>query len=394
MLHKTNKNESENVEKGRRIAGQVLQTLRNGQIESDAIDELRKFAAENPFAYDFFRRMSDTEYLKIALENYHREDKKQNVEQLFKKIEARRKRRTRVRLWYEISSVAAVIAVAVLFLFRQNSFPDGKTSVVSSAQDMPAVVLESGETIVLANSGPKITIGDVTVEHAEKDKIVYTSTGADSSVPEYHTLIVPKKSIYTVGLSDGTEVKLNAGSKLTYPVRFTGEHREVQLEGEACFDVSKQDSQPFIVTTGNVSVKVLGTLFNIEAYPEMPVITTLVRGSIEVSNGEKTQLVKPNQQIIISPGQFDIKNVPAHHFIEWANSMFYFTKTPLHVIMSRLARWYEVEVVYATSSARDIRFTMEIKRYDNISDILSKLEKSGCVRFKKDGKKIVVEELK
>lgn len=392
MLHKANKSESENVEKGWRIAEQVLQSLRNRQIESGIIDELRGFAEENPFAYDFFRRMSDIEYLKNALENYRREDKKQSIEQLIRKIEARRKRR--IRLWYEISSVAAVVAITLLFLFRQSLFPAGETLAVSEAQDLPAVMLESGETVVLANSGSKITIGDVTVEHTEEDKIVYTATNNNDPAPEYHTLVVPKKSIYSVVLADGSEVKLNAGSKLTYPVRFTGKRRDVQLEGEACFDVSKQAGRPFIVTTGNVSVKVLGTLFNVDAYPEMPVVTTLVKGSVEVSNGEKTQQITPNQQVIISSGQFDVKNVFAYSFIEWANSMFIFTKTPLHLIMNKLARWYEVEVVYATPSARDIRFTMEIKRYDDISDILSKLEKSGCVHFKEDGKKIIVEELK
>jgi hypothetical protein len=387
------KKDIEKVEEGQAIAGQVLQVMREGSTESVPPEAIRKFAAENVCAHDFFERMSDESYLKDAVENYPQENKAEHAENLTRQIETKRKRVIYKHFLYAVSSAAAVIAVG-FFFFRTIS-PVENLPLLVEQPEVPAVLMESGEAVSLLEPAGDLKIGNTIVEHTTANKIVYPAsvdTAADL-VPEYHTLIVPGKSVYAVVLSDGTEVTLNAGSRLTYPVSFTGDRREVQMEGEVCFNVAKRESQPFIATTGNISVLVLGTLFNMEAYPGEPVVTTLVRGKLEVSDGKRKRIIMPNQQAIISPGQFDVRNVSANEYVSWTTGLFSFTKTPLNMILAKLARWYDVEIVYATPSVQNIRFTLEIKRYDDIASILSKIEKSGTVRFKIEDKKIIVEEL-
>jgi hypothetical protein len=381
------------VEEGQAIAEQVICLIESDPKALDQADLLKAFAEKNPYAKGFFERMSDETYLRDGIANYLQDGKEEHAENLTQQIEKKRKNRVWMHLFYATSSVAAVVVAGIL-LFRSISPVEELPGVAMQEEEIPAMIVASGDTILLLDSQQEIKIGNTVVGHTVVNKIDYSSQAAAVHPgQEYHTLVVPGKSVYIIVLSDGTEVTLNTGSRLTYPVNFDGDLRKVQMEGEICFDVSKRERQPFIVTTGNVSVRVLGTLFNMEAYPGEPVITTLVKGKIEVSNGEKSRVIAPNQQVIISPGQFEVRRVYADEFVGWTKGVFHFTDTPLSIIMSKLARWYDADVVFATSSAKNIRFTLEIKRYDDILNILSKIEKSGCVNFRIEGKKIVVEEV-
>lgn len=210
---------------------------------------------------------------------------------------------------------------------------------------------------------------------------------------EWNTIVVPRGGEYELVLADGTRVWLNSESRLTYPVRFTGELREVKMEGEICFDVARKEEQPFVVRTADLAVKVLGTLFNMEAYPEdSRVTTTLVRGKVEVAVGDKTQVLQPDQQLSVEAGRFTLKQVVAEDYIGWTNGLFHFTEASLEEIMTKLARWYDVEFFFAKPDLKEAHFSLDIQRYENIATILSKLEKTGRARFRVSGKTVVIEQ--
>ena len=213
------------------------------------------------------------------------------------------------------------------------------------------------------------------------------------STVEYNTLVIPRGGEYELELADGTRVWLNSESKLIYPVRFSGDIREVQMEGEICFQVAKNEKQPFIVKTKDVAVKVLGTLFNMEAYSDTRgVVTTLVEGRINVSNGQGERVVEPGQQVVATGDELVVTEVDAEQFISWTRGICFFNEASLEEIMEKLGRWYDMEVFFVSPSLKEAHFSLEIKRYDNIADVLGKIEKTGRMKFKVNGRTVMVEE--
>lgn len=165
------------------------------------------------------------------------------------------------------------------------------------------------------------------------------------------------------------------------------------MEGRNLFRCSPEGGTAFCRENGCLAVKVLGTLFNMEAYPEdSRVTTTLVRGKVEVAVGDKTQVLQPDQQLSVEAGRFTLKQVVAEDYIGWTNGLFHFTEASLEEIMTKLARWYDVEFFFAKPDLKEAHFSLDIQRYENIATILSKLEKTGRVRFRVSGKTVVIEQ--
>ena len=309
------------------------------------------------------------------------------------------------RWWY--GGVAALVAGVVLVAGLRGGYfgqDDRDSLVVAQSQPISQEIVKSYKALLVLEDGREIVISDTSkgvISASEEIQILTDNNRLQYKEQEetkekteiaYNTMKIPWGGEYELILSDGTRVWLNSGSSLTYPVRFTGDTREVSMTGEVCFEVAKRESQPFIVKTGGLSLDVLGTLFNVEAYPGEVVTTTLVNGALRVSDGVTSQVLKPNQQVIVEGGRFHLRTVQAEEYTRWTKGVFDFTETSLEVIMTKLARWYDVEVVYESHDARDARFTLEIKRYDNIANVLSKIEKTGRVRFSVDNKSVFVRE--
>ena len=208
---------------------------------------------------------------------------------------------------------------------------------------------------------------------------------------EWNTIVVPRGGEYELVLADGTRVWLNSESRLTYPVRFTGELREVKMEGEICFDVARKEEQPFVVRTADLAVKVLGTLFNMEAYPEdSRVTTTLVRGKVEVAVGDKTQVLQPDQQLSVEAGRFTLKQVVAEDYIGWTNGLFHFTEASLEEIMTKLARWYDVEFFFTSEQLKQLKFSGAFKKYNDLHYVLNIIEELTDVQFAVNNRTVIV----
>jgi ferric-dicitrate binding protein FerR (iron transport regulator) len=130
----------------------------------------------------------------------------------------------------------------------------------------------------------------------------------------------------------------------------------------------------------------------VEAYPDEPVVTTLVNGSLRLLAGTRERLLRPGEQVTVADGRVESREVDAAGSVEWIHGVFNFTETSLREIMTKLTRWYDVDVSYRDPLAGDARFTLEIRRYDNIASVLSKIEKTGRVRFSIEGTRVLVEE--
>ena len=208
-----------------------------------------------------------------------------------------------------------------------------------------------------------------------------------------NSLTVPQGGEFSVILSDGTKVWLNAQSRLEYPEVFTGDCRKVRLEGEAYFEVAKNKDKPFIVRLQKADIRVLGTNFNVKAFSEEKrTITTLLEGSVEIAvSGQKVK-IKPNQQVCYISGENDLKvtEVDAVDFVAWKEGKFVFRNEPLEYMMETIARWYNIRVFYQNPEVKAIPFSGKMDRYGSVEEVLKMIEQTGKVGFQLSGKGLIV----
>lgn len=305
----------------------------------------------------------------------------------------------RRRLWIRAMRYAAIVlvplaAAAYLWTMFHPAEPatEAETPIVPGTF-RAQLTLDDGRTVALDSAAFR-SIGqlpEATVEVADR---VLTYTRSDHAAPaevKYNMLDIPRGGEYALQLADGSRVWLNAETRLRYPVTFAGTERRVELTGEAYFEVSKDATRPFIVRANGVDVRVLGTSFNVAAYGA-EVVTTLVEGRVAVEAGSERVTLEPDRQAVWDGKQMEVRQVDASNYGLWRKGIFYFEDRRLEEILDALARWYGVEVFYVNPETKDMRFTVEIKRYENIDVILRRIAQTERVHFGVSGRTVTVQE--
>ena len=292
--------------------------------------------------------------------------------------------------WITWSKYAAVILLFVsmgIFWFVNEEEQEVENVAVTKIEhgSMKAqLVLANGRRVDLVpetnlqleeEGGTRILTLDNMVKDSGMDSLVGQSTEV-----KYNTLIVPRGGEFSLELADGTRVWLNTESKLRYPVAFTGDERRVEMDGEVYFEVAKNREKPFVVTVNGVDIRVLGTSFNVSAYQE-DVVTTLVTGKVQLKKGDEQVVLLPNQQAIWSDDKFKVKQVDARNYVLWKEGIFYFEDVDLEMILDDMARWYNVNIFYVNPTLKKMKFSVEIKRYEDINEILRRIEQTKRVKF-------------
>ena len=212
---------------------------------------------------------------------------------------------------------------------------------------------------------------------------------------EYNVVRIPHGGEYITRLPDGSVVHLNAGSELKVPVYFGTESREVWLRGEGFFEVVHRENLIFTVHTDKADISVLGTEFDVRAYTdEKEVVTTLVQGAGGVSSG-RTSETKPRKATginarIAGKGDVRVAEVDIYPFIAWKNGRMVFENERLEKIMAELQRWYDFELFYADPDVKEMHFTIDILKYEEISKVLNLMERMNKVKFTQKGRTVVV----
>ena len=225
--------------------------------------------------------------------------------------------------------------------------------------------------------------------------IVYEENGKGVVKEEYNKLVTPIGGEYRLTLSDGTKVFLNAASELKYPVDFMGDRRVVDLDGEAYFEVHKDNQRPFVVRTKGAEVCVLGTSFNVNTYgDDGRIYTTLVNGSVRVlsvKNGQEKVLTPGMQGVMnMQTGQLMVREVDVESYVAWREGRFVFRTMTLDLIMQQLQRWYDFEVFYQNLELKDYEFRGVIKRDMDLDKVLSVIKATTNVDFEVKGKVITI----
>lgn len=316
-------------------------------------------------------------------------DSKSHYAVLLRKIQnlesPRRIRINRTSFLKVISRVAAVVLLGVISLVVVNYMKN-----ISDKKNN----LANAEMVNLEDKNVKLTLSNGSVvDLTEKAK---TSVSIKDSVfkqnlevnPQtalkYNTLEVPKTKTFSLQLADGTMVKINSDSKIKFPEKFSDSERRVVLEeGEAYFNVTKDSKKPFIVEVRDSRIKVMGTSFNVNAYPESNLKTTLVEGKVKMSTSTSTHEVtlKPGQQAELSQGYFDIQNVDVNPYIAWTKGLFMFDDLDLKSIMRQLNRWYNIDATFADPAIEKYSFTGVINKTQSKDYIFSILEKTTHIKI-------------
>ena len=260
------------------------------------------------------------------------------------------------------------------------------------------LTLSDGRQIVLdqTSEGELAEDNQVVISKSEEGQIVYNLSGLSGSAKSgelaYNTITTPNGGNYQVLLPDGTKVWLNALSSLRFPTAFLGKDRSVELTGEGYFEVAKNKTKPFFVTTGKVRIEVIGTHFNVAAYDDDHTIkTSLLEGIVKVNNNSSSAILKPGQQAVSQHSSSTIKINEANmdDVMAWKNGYFVFRDEPIEVIMKKVSRWYDIEVNYE-GDMNGIAFGGKYLKNNTLNELLKSLELTGTVKFKIDGRRVTV----
>lgn len=268
-----------------------------------------------------------------------------------------------------------------------NKITPGTNKATLTLDDGTVIVLDSAENGLL-----KKTDGIKVIKLAD-GQLTYASTEVPPATEmKYNTVVTPRGGQYIVELADGTKAWLNAASSIRFPSIFNDKERTVEISGEVYFEVARTPNNiPFKVNCNDVQINVLGTHFNVMAYPEENNIqTTLFEGSVAINKKGNQTLLKPGEQMNIFSGKMhavqkinDLESV-----IAWKNGRFELNGS-IQGIMRQIARWYDVDVKYE-GNVTDKQFGGAISRYEDVQEVLKLLQLTENIKFTVRDRTIIV----
>lgn len=374
----------------------LIQKYLNRKLNEREFEELKQWLEEDDSHKKLFVKLLSLRNVTNQLNLLDQFNKESSWEAIRKRCN--RNRQIRRKVIYSSAAMAAmIIGISSVLYFKANPIAErlgarNNTVIteISNDADIPRATLilaDRSEVQLYSNqkeiNGSHISNGQIVFpkEDLRKDSVSINSQLLQNQIK------VPRGSEYAVVLADGTKVRLNADSYLDFPVQFS-DVREVRLQGEALFEVTHDEKRPFVVRTDNHAIYVLGTIFNVSAYPDEDVWVTLVDGRIKVSTPTGEYILAPHQQY--SSRNDSISNVSPEVFTSWTTGTMEFDAMPLPDLLAKLSRYYNVNLKLASGELKDLKFTGSIFRNKPLSFALEILHRVSDVRFEKDGETILV----
>ena len=351
-------------------------------IDDKALNQLAEKLQEKGYVQQKLREQQRFDYLKA-----------------YQQVVQPQKRRVSPGLLKIAAAIIILIGTGTFIYFQQSPryevhYDDIIFTEVHPGGRKAFLIKHDGQEVELGCDTGRISEQNGINIHVDSTGLRY-ETGNTQALDEtlYNTLVIPCGGEYSLTLSDGTKVWLNADSELKYPVEFSGDTREVTMSGEAYFEVTKQEGKPFIVKTSLGNITVLGTEFNVCNYPEKEkLVTTLVKGKVSCSlpNG-KNIILAPDQQLRVEKaGTCELRTVNTKYFTCWKDGMFLFEEMRLEEILEQLARWYDIHIFYTSEVVKNLHFSGDLSRFKNIDTFIEMFEKSSDAKLTLKGKTLMV----
>lgn len=359
---------------------------------------LEEWFQENDRNRVLYQKLSSTVELKHKYKQYENID----VAGAFRRNQRRLYQNVPNRVLKRILPYAAVVLLLFggVFCFLMNRSGEVREEVpvaLSAGGKYAELILANGQKVDL-HEGMEMKLRERSSNIQVKGNVVYYEENKDSvTLGEYNMIRTPLGGEYSLTLADGTKVWLNAMSELRYPVAFGEGVREVELKGEAYFEVEKNEGKPFIVKTDEFNVRVLGTSFNISAYLDSPLAhTTLCSGHVRINdrtNPGKEVDILPGEQLLFHRDnrEMSVREVDTDVFVSWREGFFQFDNNTVEEVFMILQRWYNIQVFYANVEARQELFTGKLPRFDNLQIIIDLIERVSDLKIEVRGKMIYID---
>lgn len=374
----------------KKISHYILNIM-TGTSSPEEDSAIQKWIEKNPSSQKSLNLFSDSEKLSQVVNSFKNDElRKKSVSELAHRLTFANRRKKLIRASLR---VASVIIGGTMIVFTSHRYLQNETNQKTGTRfnyvvEVPTLILDNGMDIRLdkvknlsdKHYGNVINKGEASLRYNNTDTIDYSE--------KLNTLIIPHKYVYNITLSDGTKVLLNANSKLVYPMEFKADKREIILEGEAFFEVTKGIT-PFIVKCNGIDIKVYGTKFNVKSYTASSVETTLVSGSVGVSFSDKKEngeiMLRPNQLIHINVNRssHQIKEVDAVSYTSWITGKINSYDSQLGDLTDKLVNWYGVNFNFFDEVKRQIPITASFDNSQTIESIIDAIEFSAKVKIVK-----------
>lgn len=361
------------------------------KLSSSEYEELRVWLSASPE-----NRKTFEQFLAIRKRNLQYEALKQlDVDEAWNR-HAQKRRFLHARRWALRTAVAALLIGCTWIGYHYISYVDD-TAEESLAELFPnrgskQALLVSDDGSMLSLSDSLFTWLDTSSQSEQMQELTRFQYKNFTHVKNMNEVYVPRGGEYSLVLADGTKVWLNAQSTLRFSYPFDS-LRTVYLEGEAYFEVAHNAEKPFEVRTGENTIRVLGTKFNVRAYKEQTYQVTLMEGKVKVNNGAVSEILVPDRQLsqTLESKIYEVLPVNSKLYCAWTKGVFEFNNASLKDIMCQLGRWYNINVDYASEDLKDIRFTGSILRKETLGYALEMIQKVSDVCFSKRENQIFVE---
>lgn len=376
---------------------QGISDIISGQANAENQHTVDSWIAENERNKDLFDKICSEDTMQKKIHNYKNSD----AEQAFDKFLKARTQRSKRRILYRVLSGAATIALCLglwtlVQLQKQKTQPLQVATTEQHATDMsenkPVLTLGDGTQMNVwgdnlhfkeTEKGQKIMLGDSLLSQRD-----------DSTTTEsYNTLEVPAMCDFHFTLSDGTKVWMNAASTLKYPTKFAADSRTIFASGEIYLEVAKDAKRPFYVAIDGITVKVLGTSFNIRAYEnENDTKVTLIEGKIAAQTNDKEYTLTPGKQLKRGKtfGGVGIRTVDPTEIIAWTKGYYVFKKSRLQDVATTLQNWYGVTIMMTSEISSTTTYTGVVNKKESLDVFLRRLEEVSNVRCSRNGKFVTI----
>lgn len=372
----------------------ILKSSSDQELTKLMRDEWENFQDKEDILFDFDKSSDMLDKILASgreKSNFHEED---SVE----------KSRIRPLFYISISAAAAIIILNIIGLDFWNEKITPTPVQIVTAKATKNISTGVNKAVLTLSDGKRIILDSINngiIEKNENFEINKTENGhlvfhafdknyKNARNGDFNILSTPRGGEYRITLPDGSKVWLNAASTIKFPGVFKRNIREVELDGEAYFEIAKRSAMPFMVSSGSTEIEVLGTHFNVNAYSNQKVMkTTLVEGSVKIKEGKSSLLLKPGQQARLAGGNMTIlDNVDIEEQVAWKNGLFVFKDATVEEVMNQVASWYDLNVSYE-GKIPEKYLTGKVSRSVNASEFMNLLNYAG-VKFKITGKNIVI----
>lgn len=381
----------------------IIAAILSGKITEEELKKLaewQQLSARNSLLYN---KILKKENIRAAGALLHKFNKQEGWGNIQKQLPAETRIIRKNHFWRKAGQYAAILMICIISWFIFNSREQALSTETKTVQISASVQSASpqGVTLKLADgtsinlkekNGPvKLTTGEAVINNTDKLLSYRDILPSGNSSPEYNEIYVARGEIFQLELCDGSRIHLNSMSKIKYPVIFTSTTREIELEGEAYLEINKDPEHPFVVKTRDFDIRVLGTKFNVCAYPEdYRINTTLIEGAVQVESPKFNVLttLKPNEQLRFNKMTLEqtVEKVDVSYSIAWLEGKLRFRDIQLGEFMNILQRWYDIKVNYDTPEARNLIFGGNFNRTDSIDELLEIIEQTKKVSISRSGK--------